>query len=301
MKILMTGATGYIGNELSKELIKLGHELIIVTRDAKKAADAAKIKAEWVQCDLMREPLHPENFTAVDAIINLIGESIDGRWTKEKKKLIINSRIDSAKNLLENCPASLKTLISVSAQGYYGDRGDEILEESADRGQSFLTEVCEAWEKPFIQWQQHSSTRVVILRLGLVMSPEGGALKKLIGLFSNNMGAPLGSGLQWMSLIHLDDLVQIFIKALTDSKYHGVINAVSPEPVRNQEFTTKLCQHLHVIKLPHAPAFIIKLALGEMSELVLSSTRVSARKLIDLGFQFKRPSLDQMLKEVGSS
>ncbi|MBC7742223.1 MAG: TIGR01777 family protein [Bdellovibrionaceae bacterium] len=298
MKILMTGATGYIGNKLCLKLIKAGHSLRIVTRNQSKAAQIVAFTPEWIECDLMNRPLKAENFTGVDAVINLIGENIDGRWTKEKKRLIIDSRVASAKNLLQHCPDTLKTLLTVSAQGYYGDRGDEILDESATRGSSFLTEVCEAWEKPFRDWAERTQTRVVILRLGLVLSPEGGALKKLISIFKMNLAAPLGSGKQWMSFIHLDDLNELFVSAISDDRYHGVINAVAPEPIRNQDFTKALSQTLKVIQLPNAPAFVIKLALGEMSELVLSSTRVTPRKLIDLGFRYKYPKLEDALAEL---
>ncbi|MBC7419366.1 MAG: TIGR01777 family protein [Bdellovibrio sp.] len=294
MKILMTGGTGFIGTKLGELFNQAGHQIVIVTRQKKSAQQITPYPAEFIECDLQSTALKKSDFNGVDAIVNLIGETIDGRWTKEKKKKILDSRILSAENLLKNCPLDLKTLVSTSAQGFYGERKDDVVTESSDAGEGFLAEVCEAWEAPFIQWQEKAKTRLVILRLGMVLSHRGGALQKLIALFQKNLGAALGSGKQWISFIALNDLCEIYNAALTNPGYQGIINAVTPNPVRNEEFTAKFCKELGVIQLPKVPGFVLKILLGEMAALVLTSTRVQPEKLIKLGFKFKFPTISEV-------
>lgn len=294
MRILVTGATGFIGLSLGPQLVSAGYKVIVVTRNSAKARAQLTYKADFVECDLNREALAPENFKDVSTVINLAGESIDGRWTLEKKNKILNSRVTSAKNLLKNCPVSVSTVITASAQGIYGDRGDEILTEESAEGSGFLAEVCREWEAQFKQRPQ----RVVILRFGMVLSQEGGALSKLIPLFKKNLGAPLGKGNQWMSYISLNDLVRVVIEAVSNTKYSDVINVANNNPVTNVEFTKALCKTLKVWCGPHVPAVVLRIMLGEMSQLVLSSLRIKPQKLNELGFKFLDSNLEDILKSI---
>ena len=287
MKILMTGATGLIGKSLGQKLVELGHQVIAVSRDAGTAKQGLPYPAQILEWDLMSKPLPVESFLGVEAVIHLLGESVDGRWTEHKKAEIMRSRKVASDNLLKNIPKSVLTVVSASAQGIYGDRKDEILSEDSSPGEGFLADVCKAWEKPFFKFQKDSiSTKVVIVRIGLVLTFRGGALKKLIGLFQKNLGAALGSGKQWMSWISLRDLVEIFVHAVTDKKYEGVINAVKQNRVQNGEFTKTLAEELKAFQLAAAPAFVLKSVLGEMASLVLASQKVDCAKLKNLKFNF---------------
>ncbi len=289
MKILMTGATGFIGRRLAQELANSGHSIVMITRNSVKTRLGLKYKAELVECDLNTTPLTLESFNGVDAVINLAGETIDGRWTTAKKKKIMDSRVDSARHLLANCPTSVSTIITASAQGIYGDRHDEVLTEESATGNGFLSDVCKAWEVEFKNLPQ----RVVILRFGMVLGADGGALKKLIPLFKKNLGAPLGKGNQWISYVSLNDLVRVITSAVSNPAYVGVFNVANNNPVTNAEFTTALCKYLKVWCLPHVPAAILRIMLGEMSELVLSSIRLKPEKLNKLGFKFQDESLEK--------
>ncbi len=292
MKILMTGATGLIGKSLGQKLVELGNQVVVVSRDGASAKKGLPFPAEVIEWDLMNKPLPPESFAGIGAVIHLLGESVDGRWTEHKKTEILQSRKVSSENLLKHLPASIKTIVSASAQGIYGDRKDELLTEDSKLGEGFLADVCKAWEKPFLKLQKESlATKVVIIRIGLVLTFRGGALKKLIGLFQKNLGAALGSGKQWMSWISLRDLVEVFVQAVTNKKYEGVINAVQPNPVQNGEFTKTLAEELKAFQLTAAPAFVLKSVLGEMASLVLSSQKVDCAKLKELKFNFNDTEL----------
>ena len=255
-----------------------------------KARAELNYKADLVECDLNTTPLPAESFFGVNAVINLTGESIDGRWTSAKKKKIRDSRVLSARHLLANCPANLSTIITASAQGIYGDRGDETLTELSPTGKGFLAEVCLAWEAEF----RNQSQRVVILRFGMVLGKGGGALQKLIPLFKKNLGAPLGKGNQWVSYVSLMDLVAVIGEALINPAYIGVINVANNNPVTSAEFSKTLCKSLKVWCLPHVPAAVLRIMLGEMSELVLSSVRLKPEKLNKLGFKFQYESLEKI-------
>lgn len=290
--ILITGATGLIGQELGLKLFRLGYRLKIVTRNKKNALQQLAYPAEIIACDLNTAPLSKQNFQDVDCVIHLAGETVDGRWTDEKKKSILESRSLSTKNLLQNLPDTVQTVISASGQGIYGDQGGREIDENGTPGYGFLAEVCQAWEKPFQQLIEKAQARTVILRLGMVISGKGGALKKMIPIFQKNVGATLGSGDQWMSWIHIEDLCQVFINAVSSPNYRGVINVSSDCPVQNSVFTQKLCQHLEAFQGPRVPTFAVRLLFGEMADLVLDSTRVVPKKLKGNDFKFSYPTLD---------
>lgn len=290
MKILVTGATGLIGSELGQRLVELGHTILVVSRSAVRAREQLTFDADIIECDLNKNVLGKQHFVGVDAIINLAGETVGQRWTPNAKTSILNSRVITARNLLKNCPGSVQTIITVSAQGIYGDSGEKELTENSLPADDFLAQVCRAWEAEFA----NRENRVVILRLGMVLSRKGGVLQQLTDVFQRNLGAPLGSGQQWMSYIGLDDVVNVFTEALEQSDYRGVINTVCEHPVRNSEFTGQLCRHLGVIQLPKIPAFVVRVLLGEMADLVLFSQRVKSKRLSELGFKFQQPTLEDV-------
>lgn len=297
MKILMTGATGLIGSELVSKLCALGHELTVISRKKNKIPDKFSAQLNFIEHDLNKAALAAELFNDIEVIIHLAGETIDGYWTKAKKEKVLQSRANTSQNLLQNCPRSVKTIITASAVGYYGDRGDELLTERSSCGQSFLSNVCIEWEKEFQRRLTLNDQRIVILRIGMVLSSQGGALKKLISIFKKNLGAVLGDGQQWVSYISLRDLVSIVIKSVEDENFKGVINATNDHPVTNKEMTRLLAQNLHVMTLPAAPKFVLKVALGEMSDLVLHSTRVKPQRLLDLKYQFIDSDFESILKK----
>jgi uncharacterized protein (TIGR01777 family) len=294
MKILMTGGTGLVGCEVGLLLSKLGHEVHVVSRNSRSALLKLTYKAKVIEHDLGKQPLDEKYFNGVDVIINLAGESVDGRWTEDKKRLIRDSRIKTTQNLLLNCPTHVGLLISASAQGFYGDCGDIELDEDAAQGNGFLAEVCNDWES---ENNKFKGKRKVIFRIGLVLSKKGGALPKLVSLFRKNLGAQLGNGKQWMSWISLQDLANYFLETINNQKVTGVINAVNGHPITNADFTKTLCRSISAIQIPSAPAFSVKTLFGEMSSLVLSSQKVISKKTKLFGLECYFSDLELFLKK----
>lgn len=288
MKILITGATGNLGNKVGYELAKAGHQLVVVSRTAKSALEKLIFPAEVITKNLSTDVLTAADFSGVEAVIHLMGETIDGRWTESKKKEILNSRVESSKNLLQNLPNTVKVVISASAQGFYGNSADQEISESKTKGTGFLADVCDEWEKPFRELKQ----RCVQLRTGIILDPQSGALKKMIPLFQKNLGAGLGSAKQYMSWISMDDMVQIVLHALNTETLSGPMNCSVPKAVRNSDFTEKLCEALGVLQLPNVPSFILQLGFGEMRSILTDSYRMVPQKLIDSGFQFSHADLE---------
>lgn len=291
MKVLITGGTGNLGQKITSELNQLGHEIVIVSRSEKSVTDKFKFPVQIICKNLTLEPLTAQEFAGVDSVIHLMGESIDGRWTNDKKSKILSSRILSSKNLLKNMPATVKVVISASAQGYYGDQGSKVLNEDSGKGTGFLADVCDQWEQPFRQLKQ----RNIQLRTGIILDSESGALKKMIPIFKSRLGAGLGSAQQYMSWVSMSDMVRIVLYLLKTESLSGPVNCAAPEPVTNLEFTRSLCQTLKVFQWPNIPAVILKLTLGEMSQIVLASTRLSTKKIIQSGFKFNDIDLQKFL------
>lgn len=295
-KILITGATGFIGRELGQKLTAAGFTCKVVSRHKADAEDKLGFTAQIIEHDLNLSELPTIEFDDVSAVIHLAGESIDGRWTEKKKQSILASRESTSNNLLKNIPVHVKTVLSVSAQGIYSDQGEMELTEDSKLGSDFLADVCKRWERPFLNLMATGERQVAIFRLGLVLSAKGGALHKMIPIFKNNLGASIGSGTQWVSWIHLHDVCAVFQQSLTDRNYAGVFNLVTNHPVRNAEFTKTLCQNMHVFQLPAVPQFVIKTLFGEMSTVLLSSIKVLPAHLNQLDYQFKYANLDEALK-----
>jgi len=294
-KILIAGGTGLIGNRLSEMLIDLGYEVAHLSRHAAPQSQYKTFK--W---DLDRHYIDDNVLNYADYIINLAGASVaDGKWTAERKKEIIDSRVKSTR-LLRDCLREtehhVKAFISASAVGIYGNTHDHLVTEESAHGHDFLTNVCEQWEAA--AWEVRDlGIRTCILRIGVVLSDKGGALPQIAKPVKLMAGAPLGSGKQYMSWIHLDDLCRLFIQAMELPQYKGIFNAVAPNPVTNQEFTQTLAHVMHkpLIGLK-VPAIGLKLVLGEMSEVVLEGQRVSSNKILCQGFTFEYPEVQGALE-----
>jgi len=297
--ILITGASGLIGTKLIRNLQEKGHVVSVLSRNPGKLKNVKSFL--W---NVDEQTIDNEALSGVDTIIHLAGAGIaDERWTKKRKQLIIDSRVLSTKLLyraIEETKSPVKTIISASAVGFYGDRADELLNENSSNGTGFLADCCQQWENAVNEGLKFG-VRLVKLRIGLVLSKQGGALAKLETPVSLFLGAPLGSGKQWMPWIHVTDLLAIFEKAIENPEYSGTYNACSPIPVTNFEFTKILAKTLFRPVWPiKVPKFVLKAVLGEMSAVILISNRTSSQKLIDTGFKFRYAGLDKALKEIYS-
>lgn len=296
-KILVAGATGLVGEQLVSKLLADGHQVSILAR---KSTPRTGINIFlW---DVYQQTIDSNALTEIDTIINLTGEGIaDKPWTKERKQQIIDSRVKSAELIFKAIKATnspVKSYISASAVGFYGDRDDEILDEDSLPGTGFMADCCIAWEKAADQGIA-LGIRIVKIRIGIVLSEKGGALGTMEKSVKYFAGAALGPGKQWMPWIHLDDLVNIFIKALEDENMFDAYNASAPSPVTNETFTKTLGKVLHRPIWPfNVPVFILKILLGEMSILPLISTNTSAQKILNTGFQFRYLNLEDTLKAI---
>ena len=284
MKVLVTGATGFIGKELIKKLNANGHEILVLTRNSDSAKFRIPVHCEIVTWDPEKYSLSPIVLKGVDAVINLAGEGIaDGRWTPKRKRTLTQSRVLSARRLLDAISymnSKPKVFLSASAIGFYGDQGDQLLNEESAKGNGFLSEVCQSWENETLR-AKDLGIRTVALRIGMVLGHDGGALEKMLPPFQLGVGGKLGSGTQWMSWIHIHDLVEMMAFSIENPSADGIYNAVSPNTVRNREFTKTLGQILKRPTLFPVPKLILKIVLGELSELLLGSQRVISRKISD--------------------
>lgn len=292
MNVLITGSTGLVGSALVSHLAARGHRPLHMVRRPPRGGDEIR----W---DIEAGTLDPSALEGLDAVVHLAGENIaSGRWTAERKRRILESRVLGTRLLagaLARTDRPPRVLVSVSAVGYYGDRGEEVLDEESGPGTGFLAEVCRAWEAEAAPAAARG-IRVVHPRLGMVMSARGGALDRMLPAFRAGLGGRIGSGRQYMSWIALDDLVGVILHAIERDALYGPVNAVSPHPVTNADFTRILARTLGRPALLALPAFAARLALGRMAdELLLASARVSARKLEASGYRFRYPRLEDTL------
>jgi uncharacterized protein (TIGR01777 family) len=293
MKILISGSHGLVGAALIKSLEPDGHEIFILVRHAPNS----RSEIEWSPDRYSIALARIEGF---DAVVHLAGESIaEGRWSDEKKKRIRESRVKGTRLLgdaLANLAHPPKSLISASAIGYYGNRGDEVLTEHSAPGDGFLPEVCVEWEKA-TALATEKGIRVANTRFGIVLDAHGGALKKMLPPFRMGIGGRIGSGKQWMSWIALDDVIGGIKFALSNETLRGPINFVAPNPVTNSEFTKTLGKALSRPTLFPIPAFGVRLVFGEMGDaLLLSGSRVEPASLTKAGYQFQYPKLEDSLR-----
>jgi uncharacterized protein (TIGR01777 family) len=294
MHILVTGGTGFIGSALCPQLLIDGHRLTLLTRRPERARRQYDNRVEVIT-DLaaLRDDV------ALDAVINLAGEGIADRpWTAARKQLLHASRVtltDELAALLRRRTQRPRVMISGSAIGWYGDQGDTLLEEGSAAHDEYMHRLCADWEQA-ARGVEPLGVRLCLLRTGVVLGRSGGMLKRLLPVFGLGLGGRLGAGTQWLSWIALGDYVNIVRALLGDDSQSGVFNATAPKPVTNAEFTATLAQALGRPAFVHIPAAVLKLAMGEMSVLLLGSQRVLPARLLDAGFRFRSRTLEDCLR-----
>jgi hypothetical protein len=296
IKALITGGTGLLGREL---LVKQ-QDSVVLSRDPARASRERGV-GRAVRWDSASAPAPIEALQGIDIVFNLAGEPVaEGRWTEDKKRRIRDSRVLGTRNLVAGLRAldrKPEVLVSASAVGYYGDRGDEELDETSQAGRGFLAEVCSEWEREALA-AEALGVRVVCVRIGIVLAPGGGALARMLTPFKMGAGGRLGSGKQWMPWIHIDDVVGVLLHAGRTAAIRGVMNAVSPEPVTNAEFTRALGRAVHRPAFLAVPMTALHIAFGEMSEVLMASQRVLPRVAERTGYRFKHAGLEGALAAV---
>jgi uncharacterized protein (TIGR01777 family) len=285
MRVLITGGTGFVGRHLSARLMRDGHQVTVLTRGSPRASGPHS--PAFLQGDPTRPGKWQDAVPQQDLLINLAGTSIFGRWTSDYKEELRLSRILTTRNLVEAIAQGGSTsLLSTSAVGYYGFHGDEELEESSPPGRDFLAQLAVDWEAEATA-ALRKGARVVIMRFGIVMGRSGGALQQMITPFRWFVGGPIGSGRQWFSWIHVEDLVEAVCHLAGRGDLSGPFNLTSPRPVRNKEFSAALGKALGRPSWLPAPGFMIRLVLGEFGSVILQGQRVLPKRLMESGFQFK--------------
>jgi uncharacterized protein len=295
MRILITGASGLIGTALQRSFDEKGHELLLASR--KEAKDS-----QHIQWDVEKGFSEPERLEGVDGVVHLAGESVFGlSWSDAKKKAIRDSRVDGTRSVVEaisKLKARPNVLVAASAIGFYGDRGDEEMTESSAAGDTFLAEVSKEWESE-ARRAEDAGIRTVLLRTGIILSKDGGALGTMLLPFKLGIGGVVGSGKQWMSWISIDDHIRVINYAIEYENVRGAVNSVSPNPVTNGEFTKTLGEVLYRPTILPLPSFAVNMVFGEMGDaLLLASTRVVPKRLEDAGFEFKYPELKTAIEHA---
>ncbi len=300
MKVFMTGGTGFVGANLTRTLLADGHEVRILTRPG-ESRRTIPVGAEVVVGDPTQRGLWQDRVGDHDAVINLAGASIFSRWTDAVKQQLRASRILTTRHLVEALGRGNgkgKSLFSTSAVGYYGFHGDEILTEGDPAGTDFLAQLAADWEREALA-ARALGVRVTICRFGIVLGKNGGALAQMLPLFKLWAGSPLGSGQQWFSWIHEQDLAEIFLFLMKHDEIAGAVNFTAPEAVTNETFTKTLGKVLDAPTfLPAVPGFMMKLVLGEFGDVLLKGQRVAPRRLQEAGYAFLFPSLREALTDL---
>ena len=282
MKILVAGATGFIGKKLVKTLDEKGHEIVVLTRNRETARFHIPIHCEIQQWDPEKSPLSTNSLKDVDVVINLSGENIASSfWTETQKRKLMDSRKMSVRRIVKAMAVmntKPKVFISASAVGFYGNRRNEELQETSSAGEGFLSKVCQSWENEITEAEE-LGIRTVIFRLGMVLGHDGGALEKIMPAFKLGLGGKLGDGSQWMSWIHINDFIDMIVYSIENPSIKGIINAVSPNPVKNIEFTKTLGRLVKRPTILPVPGIALKVVLRDLSDLLLYSQKVSADKI----------------------
>jgi uncharacterized protein len=302
VRVLVSGSTGFVGTSLVQALKRDGHAVARLMRPESSRPGADGQQAQIVRWDPVSGQFDAPGAEGADALVHLAGASIaGGRWNAARKSLLRTSRVDATRHLigaLSRLQQPPRVIVAASAIGYYGDRGDETLAESSPPGNDFLSTLCREWEAESARGAEFGA-RVVMLRIGIILATHGGALPRMLLPFKLGVGGRLGSGRQWMSWLTLNEAVGILKFALASSALSGPVNTVTPYPVQNKDFTRILARALHRPALFPAPAFALRVALGEMADaLLLASQRVVPAKLQQTGYRFAHPDLATALEEV---
>lgn len=301
MKILMTGGTGFVGSKLTGALCEAGHLVTVLTRTIRPGRTLPE-GAGFLEADPVEPGPWQEQVPDHDVLINLAGASIFTRWTGKAKKDIRDSRIRTTRNLVDALDrfghGRQVRLLSTSAVGYYGFTGDEVLTEESRPGDDFLASVTQDWEQEAVRARQ-AGALVAILRFGVVLGKGEGALAKMIPLFNRYLGGPLGSGKQWFSWIHIQELVAVYLFLINRTDIDGPLNCTAPVPVRNGDFTRALADALgKPAFMPPVPGVVIRAVLGEFGNVLLKGQRVIPKRLTAEGFEFFYPTIDKALSEL---
>jgi uncharacterized protein len=300
MRALVTGATGFVG----PHLLALLERPVVLSRNAESAKKSlAKFNVTAFDWNPIAELPPREAFNGIDTVFHLAGDPVaEGRWTEDKKRKIRDSRVLGTRHLvqtLRELSERPKVLVSASAVGWYGSRGDEVLDESAPPADDFLAEVCVGWEREAMAAAE-LGVRVVCIRTGIALGREGGALKQMITPFKLCVGGPLGNGKQWMPWIHIDDLARLYLHAAETPSATGPMNGSAPNPVTNREFTKALAAALHRPAFLPAPYFALRLVFGEIADAMFSSLRVVPKQTLATGFEFRYSEINSAMREIFS-
>jgi uncharacterized protein (TIGR01777 family) len=299
MNVTLTGATGLIGTGIVRALQARGDAVTILSRDPDKAR-AALGDVEAHAWRPVEEPAPAAALSGRDAVVHLAGENVAQRWTDEARRGILESRETGTRNLVAGIGAAEprpRVLVSASAVGYYGSRGDEPVTEDAAAGDDFLARVCAAWEREAARAAEHGA-RVAMLRTGVVLDQGGGALAKMLPFFRLGLGGPVAGGRQYLPWIHAEDTIGLYLAALDGAEWAGPINATAPTPVTNRDFSRALGRALHRPALAPVPGLAVRLLYGEMAEIVTEGQRAVPTRALERGYAFKYTDLDEALREA---
>lgn len=300
VRVAVTGATGLIGSKAVESILNRGHAVVALSRNPENAREKLRAEVEVFKWDPSTEGAPTLALAGADAVLNLAGEPIDQRWSGEVKRRVLDSRVSGTRNLVESIGAvdpMPRTFVSASAVGYYGPHDDETVDEESPPGNDFLAHLCSGWEHEALR-AEGLGLRVVLIRTGLVLSGDGGALAKMLPLFKLGAGGSIGRGRHYMPWIHIDDEVGLIVSALENASYEGPINATSPSPVSNKEFAGALGRVLHRPTLLPVPTQLLRLVLGEMSEIATTGVNARPKRALKLGYEFIWDSLEPALHDL---
>lgn len=296
MNIVIAGASGFVGDALSRTLLDAGHRVTGLGRSVHHALES-RSSFDWRPADTTRTGEWQSAVAAADAVINLTGATIFRRWTRAYRRTIVDSRLKTTANIVDAMDGGGKILLSTSAVGYYGSRGDAVLTEAVPPGDDFLARLAADWEQAALAAEARGN-RVAVMRFGVVLGPGGGAMAQMLPAFRRFAGGPLGSGRQWFAWIHLADLIAAIQFLMAGDDTRGVYNFCSPEAVRQKDFARTLGQVLGRPAILPAPSPLLRLVLGEVAGVMLASQRVHPQRLLESGFTFRFASLSSALADI---